>query len=53
MEINTKIIDSPIDIMSLDKESMWKDKRYAPSKNPRTGPNAAILYMHPVVEEKC
>lgn len=31
-----------------EKVSIWNDNRYAPKRNPKTGPNAAILYMHPV-----
>jgi hypothetical protein len=26
---------------------MWKDSRYAPNRKPKTGPNAAMLYMKP------
>ena len=26
---------------------MWNDNRYAPNKKPKTGPNAAMLYMKP------
>jgi len=33
--------------MELEKESIWNDNRYAPRRNPRTGPNAAILYIQP------
>jgi hypothetical protein len=42
--------------MELEKESIWNDNRYAPRRNPRTGPNAAILYIQPEnrsKEDKC
>jgi hypothetical protein len=37
----------PMVTMELEKESIWNDNRYAPRRNPRTGPNAAILYIQP------
>jgi hypothetical protein len=30
-----------------ENESIWKDKRYAPRRKPKTGPKAAILYIQP------
>lgn len=39
---------SPIEMIVPEKESMWKDSKYAPRRNPRTGPNAAMLYIHPL-----
>lgn len=38
----------PIEMIAPENESMWKDSKYAPSRNPSTGPKAAILYIHPV-----
>jgi hypothetical protein len=39
--------DSPMVTMELEKESIWNDNKYAPRRKPRTGPNAAILYIQP------
>lgn len=34
-------------MMSPEKESIWNDSKYAPSRKPRTGPKAAMLYIQP------
>lgn len=41
----------PIFITFPENASMWNERRYAPSKKPKTGPNAAILYIKPDREE--
>lgn len=28
--------------------SIWNESRYAPNRNPNTGPNAAIVYINPI-----
>jgi hypothetical protein len=38
--------------MELEKESIWNDNKYAPRRKPRTGPNAAILYIQPKTEDQ-
>lgn len=30
-----------------DSQSMWKESKKAPNRKPKTGPNAAMLYMKP------
>jgi len=37
----------PMFITFSENVSMWNDNRYAPNKKPKTGPNAAMLYMKP------
>jgi len=43
----TVLLIVPMVTMELEKESIWNDNKYAPRRNPRTGPNAAMLYMQP------
>lgn len=43
----TILLIVPMVTMELEKESIWNDNKYAPRRNPRTGPNAAMLYMQP------
>lgn len=42
----------PIFITFPENASMWNDNRYAPNKKPKTGPNAAMLYMKPEQEKR-
>jgi hypothetical protein len=43
----TVLLIIPMVTVELEKESIWNDNKYAPRRNPRTGPNAAMLYMQP------